>query len=96
MSWRSFAIVNKTDTPKMSPIKPVRAAQNPGGLVFVFTGQGAQYAKMGSELLAYPVFRNVVSRASAVMEKLGADWLFMGMSERFGVLQDTKPILTPT
>ncbi|KAK1981253.1 reducing polyketide synthase, partial [Colletotrichum cereale] len=41
---------------------------------FVFTGQGAQWAGMGVELLARPVFRDSVARSAAILKSLGCDW----------------------
>ncbi|RYP67344.1 hypothetical protein DL771_007288 [Monosporascus sp. 5C6A] len=73
MSWRSFAVVSNqapSDIIKLSPFKCVRSSREPG-LAFVFTGQGAQYAKMGLDLLVYPVFHAVLSRASNVFHELG-------------------------
>lgn len=83
MSWRSSAVISKdaggsADTLKLSPLKPVRSTQKPEGITFVFTGQGAQYAKMGLGLLAYPVFHDVLSRASDIVEQLGAEWSLWG------------------
>ncbi|OBR11263.1 Reducing polyketide synthase [Colletotrichum higginsianum IMI 349063] len=41
---------------------------------FVFTGQGAQWAGMGIELLARPVFRDSVARSTAILKSLGCTW----------------------
>lgn len=85
MSWRSFAIVGSQATPdplKLSHVKPVRSSPNPGGLAFIFTGQGAQYAKMGLDLRVYPVFEAILSRCSDIVRKLGADWLLLGRQNR--------------
>lgn len=58
----------------------MRSSQKPGGLALVFTGQGAQYARMGLELLVYPVFHDIMSRANSIMEQLGAEWSLWGRS----------------
>jgi hypothetical protein len=39
-------------------------------VIFVFTGQGAQYARMGMQLLVYPVFRKSLEDATVYMEKV--------------------------
>ena len=49
-------------------------------LVFIFTGQGAQWPKMGCELLAaYPVFSKTFHAADKHMSSLGATWSLLGM-----------------
>ena len=47
-------------------------------LAFVFTGQGAQWPKMGRELLAYPAYKKVFQAADDHMIKLGAAWSLFG------------------
>ena len=49
------------------------------GLCFVFTGQGAQYAGMGKELLEYPAFKKIVVRAESILQGLGCQWSVIGM-----------------
>lgn len=49
-------------------------------LVFIFTGQGAQWPRMGRELLAaYPVFKKAFEAADEHMSSLGATWSLLGM-----------------
>ena len=50
-------------------------------ICFVFTGQGAQWAQMGCELLsAYPTYRATLHAADAVVAKQGASWSLLGRS----------------
>ena len=49
-------------------------------LVYVFTGQGAQWFAMGRELIKeYPVFRTAIARAEAYLKSLGASWSLHGI-----------------
>jgi acyl transferase domain-containing protein len=78
--WRSFSVVDPTqenekmaDLPVSQPYKSSRT-----GLCYVFTGQGADYAKMGMELLKYPVFREMIQRMHNVFAQLGCPWSLLG------------------
>lgn len=43
-------------------------------LAFIFTGQGAQWAQMGIQLLDIPVFRDSVSRSQRILSDLSCPW----------------------
>lgn len=53
--------------------KPVRTSESPL-LSFVFTGQGAQWATMGTELLKYPVYQESLEHADKYLRSLGSEW----------------------
>jgi len=56
MQYRSFTVAGLDEPMTFAP--PIRPG-NPRVLVFVFTGQGAQWAGMGKELLSdYPSFQD--------------------------------------
>ncbi|KAF2864665.1 hypothetical protein BDV95DRAFT_508906 [Massariosphaeria phaeospora] len=73
---RSFALINApSDLAHIADFltKPLRSSSKLG-LGFVFTGQGAQYAGMGRELLKYPEFQNTFIQVEEVMKELGCPW----------------------
>lgn len=51
-------------------------------LAFVFTGQGAQWARMGIELLQYPIFRESVESAERYLRRIGCPWSVMEELQR--------------
>lgn len=80
LPWRSFVVADSILTLKTlaSGLSPkVRCVQNPR-LGFIFTGQGAQWARMGSELLAYPTFKRSLRNAEEFFHELGAEWILIG------------------
>jgi len=82
MAWRSFSIVNEqsaTEALDLPTAKCERAARDTG-IAFVFTGQGAQYANMGMELLCYPTFKATLVEIDGIFRKLGAEWSIFGES----------------
>ncbi|KAK7214382.1 hypothetical protein V2G26_002385 [Clonostachys chloroleuca] len=72
MPWRAFALVNESDN--LATSTPNRASSEGGKVAMIFTGQGAQYAGMGRELLHYPVFRQTMQKVNDVFAKLGCNW----------------------
>ncbi|KAG8169993.1 hypothetical protein KVR01_000738 [Diaporthe batatas] len=43
-------------------------------IAFVFTGQGAQWAGMGVEMLGRPVFMAAIAKSASILRELGCDW----------------------
>lgn len=76
MPWRAFALVNESDN--LATSTPNRASSEGGKVAMIFTGQGAQYAGMGRELLHYPVFRQTMQKVNDVFAKLGCNWSIFG------------------
>ncbi|PVH93503.1 polyketide synthase PksD [Periconia macrospinosa] len=79
MLWRSCALVNtesslgEKDFSSLSLAHNQRSSSQPTA-AFVFTGQGAQYAKMGLALLSYPVFRTTIHAIGDAFRSQGAEW----------------------
>jgi acyl transferase domain-containing protein len=100
MLWRTFAVVESSDhrPAKISepdsefdlPIaKRSRASTEEMSVVFVFTGQGAQYVGMGMKLLSYPVFEESLRISDEALAKLGCGWSI------FDIIHDNERINTP-
>lgn len=75
MLWRSFAVASERN--ELSTAKPIRSVTAPA-LAFVFTGQGAQYADMGWDLVHYPVFAETLQRIDDIYRSLGCEWSIFG------------------
>lgn len=82
MPWRTFAVVDGVhgnhDRPHLNFVPAVRASPEKASIGLVFTGQGAQYAGMGLELLQYPVFEASLRRSDEIFASLGAEWSALG------------------
>ncbi|KAJ8130428.1 hypothetical protein O1611_g3200 [Lasiodiplodia mahajangana] len=100
MDWRAFAVVEASRDIKLRDkqlvSKPVQSSSGKNHLVMVFTGQGAQYAKMGIELLRFPVFENALRQANAVIESLGCEWSIIDALENENIYlpQYSQPLCT--
>ncbi|KAI0879159.1 polyketide synthase [Hypoxylon argillaceum] len=74
--WRSFVLADSySSLQKALSSKPVatRRISEPG-LAFIFTGQGAQWATMGRELIIYSVFQQSLYEADRYLSKMGCTW----------------------
>ncbi|KAI8161527.1 Compactin diketide synthase [Colletotrichum sp. SAR 10_86] len=78
LSWRAFAVVESSDDLKstlgksLSPVIFALPSKTPE-LGFVFTGQGAQYSRMGLGLLQYQVFRQSLLDCNDYLRSLGCE-----------------------
>lgn len=78
MSWRTFAFVD-AETTEFSAVKAIWASSSTTDrIAFVFTGQGAQYAGMGRELLQYPVFESSLKQSEKILTSIGCEWSLFG------------------
>ena len=79
--WKATAIgISVTDLcHTLSTNLSIRCSARRPTLAFVFTGQGAQWAGMGKELLhTYPVFCESISRIDKYLAELGAPFFVFG------------------
>lgn len=83
LSWRASCIADSiselrhqlTENTGRLEETATRVANSQPRIGFIFTGQGAQWAGMGVELLqAYPVFRDSVARSAALLSSMGCSW----------------------
>ncbi|KAI0024632.1 hypothetical protein F4780DRAFT_795163 [Xylariomycetidae sp. FL0641] len=75
MLWRTYAQVLDGPAGALQAAKPTRsAAPQQCGIAFVFTGQGAQYADMGWELVGYRAFRSTLQQIDDIYARLGCPW----------------------
>ncbi|UKZ66517.1 Type I Iterative PKS [Trichoderma atroviride] len=66
-------------------------------LAFVFTGQGAQWARMGIELLQYRIFRESVESAERYLRKIGCPWSVMEELQREDAVSNiNQPLYSQT
>ncbi|KAH7303554.1 reducing type I polyketide synthase [Stachybotrys elegans] len=75
LPWRTYSVVETSkELPEIRITNsPVKRISKPN-LAFVFTGQGAQSAQMGLELLALPAFSSSLTQADAYFSSLGSNW----------------------
>ncbi|KAI8935085.1 hypothetical protein NX059_007680 [Plenodomus lindquistii] len=79
LDWRAFAVVKSTPD-GLNSFSDVLTAANLSisskrpELSFIFTGQGAQYARMAVGLLRFSVFRDSLIDCDAFLKSLGCTW----------------------
>ncbi|KAI9711735.1 MAG: Type I Iterative PKS [Bogoriella megaspora] len=97
LSWRTYrlaASASDLDVLDGTQAIPTKRLSNPR-LAFVFTGQGAQWSRMGYELLLWPVFRRSLMEATAYMKSLGSNWSILDeLAKENSVSELQKPALS--
>nr|APX43995.1 polyketide synthase [Pestalotiopsis microspora] len=81
LQWRSFALLqSSSELGQLSThlSVPNRARLSPPRLAFVFSGQGAQWATMGKDLMRYPSFLADLEQASSFLRGVGCEWEVIG------------------
>jgi acyl transferase domain-containing protein len=82
LKWRAFVVVNSISGLHDLPAKisrPIQASAKPH-LGYIFTGQGAQYASMGIDLLDFPIFLKSIRQSEVYLAELGCPWQLTGTS----------------
>ncbi|GKZ24448.1 type I Iterative Polyketide synthase (PKS) [Aspergillus brasiliensis] len=80
LNWRSFAVADGSldflrDQLPSAISKPIRVNESKSlGLGYIFTGQGAQYRRMGVDLLKYPIFRFTIDQCQQAFSSFGCEW----------------------
>ncbi len=103
LAWRASCLAENMAELREQLITTVgedaaRAPSSPPRIGFVFTGQGAQWARMGIEMLERRVFSDSVAKSTHFLKKMGCDWdpvteLSKGQEEsRLGVPEISQPI----
>ena len=85
LNWKSFAVAhsvfNLRDLRKILS-KPVRSKVDPK-LAYVFTGQGAQFARMSIDLFGFPVYLNSLRRSEMYLDGFGCRWSLLSLLNPF-------------
>jgi acyl transferase domain-containing protein len=103
LPWKTFVTASSTEeliTRLTSGSgKSVRSSAEPR-IAFVFTGQGAQWPRMGIELVRYQPFARSVGAAEAFLSSLGCEWSVtqelsrQSKTSRMDMSQFSQPICT--
>lgn len=82
LPWKSFTVTSSIhELPKLiSALSPAVHSTIDRNLGFIFTGQGAQWPRMGRELLAFPLFKQNLQEAEIYFGLLGSSWSLLGMN----------------
>ncbi|KAJ5272907.1 polyketide synthase [Penicillium angulare] len=102
--WKTYCTAsNITELIEATSTSSIRTIRSPekSRLAFVFTGQGAQWARMGLELMYYPVFSSAVGEADRYLkETLGCGWSVIEelkldpSASRVGLAMISQPVCT--
>jgi acyl transferase domain-containing protein len=81
-AWRAATVASSSEELEHRVAEGVQAGRTiaNAGLGLVFTGQGAQWAQMGRELVHYEPYRRSLESADAYLKELGCEWSAMGKS----------------
>lgn len=82
LSWRATCVADNaldlreylTTRPGEGASRDTSSSDGPKRIGFVFTGQGAQWARMGVEMLDRPVFGASVTKSAQFLRDMGCTW----------------------
>ncbi|KAH8885983.1 reducing type I polyketide synthase, partial [Thozetella sp. PMI_491] len=104
LEWKSYSVVGSLvdfAALKDSLSKPTRRISGTTpNLGLVFTGQGAQWPRMGIELLGWPVFTTSLMRSQKYLKLMGCEWYLVdeltapGESSRVNLPEFSQAITT--
>ena len=81
LPWRFYAIADSIQELRQRlsdlPVKVIKSREATR-LVYIFTGQGAQWYAMARELFLYPAFNRSIDAASQIFRNLGCRWSLRG------------------
>jgi acyl transferase domain-containing protein/NADPH:quinone reductase-like Zn-dependent oxidoreductase len=85
--WRSFAVASSVkqllETLEYSgQMEFARSSDVAPVIVFVFTGQGAQWFAMGRELMSNAIYRATINEAEDYLKSIGCEWSLLEELER--------------
>lgn len=75
--YRSFAVAGSTiglSTGLTKGLPKIKRASKSDNIVLVFTGQGAQWPSMGTQLLGNRIFHDSMLKSQSQLESLGCSW----------------------
>lgn len=80
LMWKTFVVASSVTelSEALQAVSPPVKSVSVRSLAFVFSGQGAQWATMGQELLAFDSFRSSLESAGACLKSLGCEWDLIG------------------
>jgi acyl transferase domain-containing protein len=77
--WRGFYVCEASKTLRNLDISKATKADFNLQICYVFTGQGAQWAAMGRELLFYDTFRQSLEDSDTILRDMGCQFSILGM-----------------
>lgn len=77
LDHRTFVVtksVSELSAQLQKPLPALRRTAKSNNVFFIFTGQGAQWATMGKELMDYRVYRQSLETSQTTLDTLGCKW----------------------